>query len=130
MRACLAKLKGTNGGTKPPELIKTYELSESDVSFLKDLAKRDEFVRQLADSSVAAEVLGIVIKQFAVGPVKLAVQWDLTAIDGWQKANSALAGFNKYSTCELILDHYMSTNALQYFDNLAKARGCQGTGTP
>ena len=126
MRACLAKLKTANAGATLPEQKTTYELDESDVSFLKDLAKRDEFVRRLAESSVAAEVLGIVVSRFAVGPVKLAVQWNMALIDSWQRANSALAAQNKDATCELIADHYISTKAPDYFDNLLKARGCQG----
>lgn len=124
MRACLGKIgKGSN--PKPAE-SEGYELDDNDVSFLRDLAKRDEFVHQLSDSAVAAEVLGIVVKRFAVGPVKLAVKWDLALIDGWKKANNSLKGLNKYATCDLLADHYLTTKAPEYFDNLSKVRGCQG----
>jgi hypothetical protein len=95
------------------------------VAFLQKLAKQDEFIRKLAGSSEAAEILGHILNLAAVGPVKLALQWDQALLRGWRQANASLESLNKRQTCDALTEHYMETKALQYFDGLYKARGCE-----
>ena len=79
----------------------------------------------LAQTSEAAEVLGWVLKLTALGPVKLAVQWNQALIRGWRKANGALEGISNGDTCDAITAHDVSTKAHTFFNELYKARGCE-----
>jgi hypothetical protein len=110
--------------TRQPTTETEHVLDEDDVKFLKDLQKRDEFIHQLAASSEGLEILGKVVGFLGQGPVKLAVQWDEGLIKGWRTANSRLEVINKSMTCNDIAFHFATTKALQYFDELYKARGC------
>lgn len=123
MQACLSDLKKAQKAPTANSEV-GYVLDEDDVKFLKDLQKWDEFIRQLAASSEGLEVLGKVVGFVGQGPVKLATQWDEGLIKGWRIANSRLEGINKAVTCNDITFHYATTKALQYFDELYKARGC------
>ncbi|MCK1409538.1 hypothetical protein [Bradyrhizobium sp. 76] len=123
LHGCASKLTKVEKG--PDQTSQTeYVLDQDDIKFLKDLQGRDEFLRQLANSSQGIEILGKILEYGAEGPAKLLAQWNLGLIKGWRIANSRLEGINKAKVCDDITAHFVSTKALLYFDGLYKARGC------
>lgn len=125
MGTCLSTVaKRENETTKLQRQSVEASLDAEDLDFLQKIAKQDDFIRKLSESSAGADVLGKVLAEAAVGPVKLAVQWDQALIDGWKQANKGLDSVNKHATCEEISYHSLETKALEYFNNLYKARGC------
>lgn len=124
MSSCLSRLSSSSTRRTAPPADEDYTLDEDDVAFLQKLASQDEFIRQLAASAIAAEILGRIIHAVVKGPVKLAVQWNLGLIEGWKRANVALGTINKRQTCDAITEQMLSTKALRYFDTLYKVRGC------
>lgn len=123
MGACLSGVAKVQKRAKGTASVKE-ELQAEDIAFVQRLAKQDEFIHKLSESGAGADILGRVLSMAATGPVKLAVQWDQALLQGWRQANKALDALNKHAICEEISYHSLDTKALQYFDNLYEARGC------
>ena len=105
MRTCVNQVARNNAPGKQSGTEKNrpvlgapeYTLDPDDIQFLRKLAQQDEFIRQLAASSAAVEVLGKAIEFASQGPAKLAAQWNLAVIKGWRSANKALDFLGKHA---------------------------------
>jgi hypothetical protein len=126
MQACLNSLSTAQKRSKESAVSPQpdYTLDEDDVVFLKQLAKNDEFIGKLAANSEGAKLLGQILEYVATGPMKVVVDWNLGLIREWRQANTNLEQFNKFGTCQAIGIQLTQTKALQYFDDLYRARGC------
>jgi hypothetical protein len=125
MGACLSGVAGfQRRKAKVGDDGKQTTLELDDVAFVQKLAKQDEFIRKLSASADGLDALGKVLDLVATGPTKLVVQWDQALIRGWRQANKAIDVLNKHQICDEITEHSLDTKALQYFDELYKARGC------
>jgi hypothetical protein len=100
------------------------ELDADDVTFLKQIAKQDQFIRDLAKASAGVDAIGDVLGLAAEGPAELLVKWNQGLIAEWRLANERLDTLNKHATCEAIVEHSLDTKAIYYFNQLYAARGC------
>jgi hypothetical protein len=127
MRACLGRLAQSRQRqpSRPNADDPVYTLDQDDLAFLQRIATQDQFIRDLAASAEAAEVLGRLLGLVATGPVRIAHRWNQGLIAIWRKANSSLEQINKSQICDALTEHYAYTrSAHQYFDELHRARGC------
>jgi hypothetical protein len=126
MGACLTRVAELQKPTmtNAPGATEEAVLEPDDIAFVQKIAKQDEFIRKLSESAGGADGLARILSVIAAGPAKLAVQWDQALIRGWRQANKGLDVLNKHAICEEISYHSLDTKALQYFNDLYRARGC------
>jgi hypothetical protein len=130
MGACLSALAQNQKsaapakGTIDQKAEQLIELDADDVSFLKTIAKQDQFIRDLAKAGAGVGAIGDVLELAAEGQAELLVKWNQGLIAEWRVANERLDILNKHATCGAIVEHSLNTKAIYYFDQLYAARGC------
>jgi hypothetical protein len=130
MGACLSALAQNQKSaaaakrTTDQKVGQLIELDADDVTFLKKIAKQDQFIRDLAKASAGVDAIGDVLGLAVEGPAELLVKWNQGLITEWRLANQRLDTLNKHATCEAIVEHSLDTKAIYYFDQLYAARGC------
>jgi hypothetical protein len=100
-------------------------LSTDEQRTLKLIMNSDQALVVAANANIGLEILNKIISEGAVGPVKLAVQWNSALIKGWRKANEAMVKIAKPVTCGNINTEIVEdTPAREFWEHLYDARGC------
>jgi hypothetical protein len=103
-----------------------YDLSREDVAFIQQIARRDDFTRNMIGSDLGAGIgaLRQILAIIPAMPTKLVMQWDQAMIRPWRRANNALDRLNKAEICDAITEYTDHTKNVPFFFQLYEARGC------
>jgi hypothetical protein len=100
-------------------------LTQDEASTVQMILKKDKMITKLVASQKSLDWLAKFLRITVTGPVKLAVQWDQSTLEGWRHANTVLVALEKQATCDDIdLQIAGGTQNEDFFDQLKKARGC------
>jgi hypothetical protein len=75
-------------------------LTQDEADTLQLILKKDNLMNELVKSQHGLEGLGRVLGMTITGPVKLAVQWNQAAIEGWRKVNANLVKVEQAAVCK------------------------------
>jgi len=100
-------------------------LTEEQAATLKSIIANDQMLKALVQTQKGLDALNRLLGLVVRGPVKLAVQWNQTAISEWRKINSKAVAINHAAACRdiqfLLIDN--SPNQ-EFFRELSLARDC------
>jgi hypothetical protein len=107
----------------------TVTLTEDDAKALQKIMSKDKLLQAMASDKGPAglQYLSKIGSMVIKGPLKLELQWDEALFDGWRKANAAIVKIGSAQICDDIRLASVSADNpddSEFFDELAKARGC------
>jgi hypothetical protein len=101
-----------------------FNLSKDDVAFLQQIARQDDFVRNLIESDRGLAPLRETLAIIPAAPTKVVMDWNQSMIRGWRRTNTALDARNKAKICDSITEFTSNTKNATFFFQLYEARGC------
>jgi len=100
-------------------------LSSDETMLLKRIYNNDSFIRGLTKSQKALAVLNSALASVSPGPIKLALQWNDTALKGWAVANKNLDKIQQIASCsDLQIPIIDGSPNSTFFEKLRSLRGC------